>query len=155
MIVVALSENPSGHILSPSPSLCRWDSQRAPSGGRTPGEGSRTQPGCCSRLRPSPNSNWCHCNMKQDPGVETKYHSYTQAATAKTQVIRLRKIKIEINLSQKLLLYYEFILILNNLYQPSCNNKTLLSSDKEPRWFQYGSNRQLPCFNSAPAYSCS
>lgn len=54
--------------------------------------------------------------MKQDPGVETKYHSYTQAATAKTQVIRLRKIKIEINLSQKLLLYYEFIFILINLY---------------------------------------
>lgn len=43
-------------------SLCRWDSQRAPTDGRIPGEGSRTQPGCCSRLRPSPSSNWCHCN---------------------------------------------------------------------------------------------
>lgn len=49
------------HIYT-APSPCRWDSLRAPTDGQIPGEEYRTQPGCCSRLRPSPSSNWCHCN---------------------------------------------------------------------------------------------
>lgn len=45
-----------------APSRCRWDSWTAPSGGQIPGEGSRTRPECCFQLRPTPSSNWCHCN---------------------------------------------------------------------------------------------
>lgn len=51
------------------PFPCRRGSRRAPTDGRTPGGGSRTQPGCCSRPRPSPSSSWCHCNNDKASGL--------------------------------------------------------------------------------------
>lgn len=62
-----------------APSLCRRDSWRAPSDGQIQGEGSRTQPECCSRLRPSPSSNWCHCN--RDNMHTSKYHGWYKYAS--------------------------------------------------------------------------
>lgn len=56
-----------------APSQCKWDCWRAPSNGQIQGARSRTQPGCCSQLMPSPNSNWCHCSRDKKPPRKTKY----------------------------------------------------------------------------------
>lgn len=55
-----------------APFQCRWDYWTAPSDGQIPGEESQTQPECCFQLRPTPSSNWCHCNM--DSIQARKYH---------------------------------------------------------------------------------
>lgn len=55
-----------------APFQYRWDYWTALSDGQIPGEGSQTQPECCFQLRPTPSSNWCHCNM--DSIQARKYH---------------------------------------------------------------------------------
>lgn len=57
------------------PSLWKRGFRKAPSGERTPGAMSQTQPGCCSRPTPIPSSNWCHCNRGQSSSVSTIAHA--------------------------------------------------------------------------------